>query len=113
MALDPIHRDFGRRVRAARRTKGMSQEALADAVHMSPETISNVERGATTTRLVTIVSIAEALGVDVAALFGDPPAPARDHPLVEEIVGLLAGRDPEILRAVLDQATILIRAASR
>jgi transcriptional regulator with XRE-family HTH domain len=106
MAKQDLHREIGRRVRASRQAAGISQEELASRIEMSVETVSNIERGVAPTRVATLAEIAAALGVELAALVGDPLPAKREHPLVEELVQLLAGAEPRVLQAVLDQARI-------
>ena len=96
-----------------RQMRGLTQEALAEAIERSVETVSNIERGETSTRLSTAIRLAEALGVELVALFGDPLPPKREHPLIEEMIALLAGKDPATLQAVLDQARILVNLTTR
>jgi len=103
--IDP---QFGRRVKALRRTEGLSQEQLAEAIDRTVETVSNIERGKTSTGLDVVYAIAKALKVEPALLFGEPLPPKREHPVIEELVELLAGADAELLGAVLDQAKIMV-----
>jgi transcriptional regulator with XRE-family HTH domain len=56
-------------VRNARRAKGITQGALADAADLSQDMISRIERCKTSASLETIEQIAEALGVPVDELF--------------------------------------------
>ena len=53
--------DFGRRVRALREARGLSQEALADAAGLHRTHISLIERGQRSVRLETVVKLAIAL----------------------------------------------------
>lgn len=80
MARDPerdraIAATFGQRVRAVRREKGMTQEQLAEAAGLHPTFVSNVERAYRVPSLVTVVVLAEGLGVPAAELLPSPPAP--------------------------------------
>ena len=60
---------FGRRVRALRTEKQLSQEALATACDLDRTYIGGVERGERNVSLVNIQKIASALGVPVRELF--------------------------------------------
>jgi transcriptional regulator with XRE-family HTH domain len=113
MPQDDSHKQFGRRVKSWRQARGFSQEQLAEAIERSVETVSNIERGQASTGIATAFRIAQVLDIEPALLFGDPLSPKRDHPLIEALVTLLAGRDPSVIQAVLDQATILIQATER
>lgn len=53
--------DFGRRVRALREERGLSQEALADAAGLHRTHISLIERGQRSVRLETVARLARAL----------------------------------------------------
>ena len=58
------------KVREARTAAGLSQAALAEAAHLSNETISRIERGAYDASLTSMVALADALGVSVDFLLG-------------------------------------------
>ena len=60
----------GSRVRRLRKLRGFSQEVLAELVHVSPETISNVERAQHPPTLATLERILKALDVTAAEFFG-------------------------------------------
>ena len=108
-----IEREFGGRVRRFRRGRGLSQHELAEMIDKSIDTVSNIERGNTFVRPATILALAKALDVGISDLFGDPPPPQRDHPLVAELVALLSGRDDDEILAVIDQARTLLRLSRR
>lgn len=64
-------------IRRLRKERGWSQETLAFEAGLHATEISRLERGLREPRLGTIASVAEALGVTVAALIvAPPPAPA-------------------------------------
>jgi transcriptional regulator with XRE-family HTH domain len=63
---DPRREDLrrlGERVREQRRQKGMTQEALAEALDLSVAYVSLIERGGRNPPYTTVVAIARALGV--------------------------------------------------
>ncbi|MBX3095070.1 MAG: helix-turn-helix transcriptional regulator [Cryobacterium sp.] len=60
---------FGRRVRAARLERGLSQEALAHAAGLDRSYVGQVERGERNVTLDNIYRLAGALKVHVAQLF--------------------------------------------
>jgi transcriptional regulator with XRE-family HTH domain len=60
---------FGKRVRFLRRTRDLTQEALADNTGLSAEYISRIERGLTSPSFESIVILARALEVDPQSLF--------------------------------------------
>lgn len=79
MPTDAAH-DFyaalGLRVRARRSVLGLTQYDLADAIHISRDSIANLETGRRPTRAHTLAAIATALGCEVADLM--PGAPISD-----------------------------------
>jgi len=56
-------------LRELREAAGLSQRQLADAVGLTDQTISNIERGARTPSVETALSIARVLGVSVERVF--------------------------------------------
>lgn len=62
-------------IRAVRKSKGISQEQLAEALNVTQTAISKWERGETKPRYDMLQRIAEVLGVSVAYLTGDTPIP--------------------------------------
>lgn len=61
---------FGANVRNHRKAKGLTQEALAERVDVSMETIGKIERGAAAPTFATAQKIANALDIQATALFG-------------------------------------------
>lgn len=60
--------DFGERVRAHRKERGLTIEQLAEAADLSNNHVSEIERAKSNPRLDTIGAIAEALGLSTRAL---------------------------------------------
>ncbi len=67
--MSPLTNFVGSRVRRLRKLRGFSQEALAELVHVSPETISNIERAHHPPTLATLERILKALDVTAAEFF--------------------------------------------
>lgn len=61
---------FGRRVRELRLERGWSQEELAHRSGLHPTYVGGVERGERNPAVVSIMKLAEGLGVKPAQLFG-------------------------------------------
>ena len=62
---------FGNRLRSLRQALGLSQEQLAERIDVSPETISNLERGVHSPNFGRLENIARGLEVDIPELFRD------------------------------------------
>lgn len=60
---------FGARVAAVRKSRGYTQQELAEEINMSVVAIAYIETGKRWARLGTLTKIANALQVDVADLF--------------------------------------------
>jgi transcriptional regulator with XRE-family HTH domain len=64
-----LEKKFGQNVRHWRKKRGLSQEDLADKARLHPTYVSGIETGYRNPTVKIIGRIAEALGVDPAALF--------------------------------------------
>lgn len=87
-----MKRFFGLRVQSLRRRKSMTQQQLADDIGKSLDTVSNIERGFSSTRIETASHIADVLGVTLAELFDFGPPVAGDkekRKAVERLVRLV------------------------
>jgi transcriptional regulator with XRE-family HTH domain len=82
-----MYREFGRRLRIARRRARLSQEALAKSVGLARTSITNIEKGRQPFTLHTAYDLAKELGVRVTELIPEHPAanaesaviPAKDR----------------------------------
>ncbi|PRQ02028.1 helix-turn-helix domain-containing protein [Enhygromyxa salina] len=93
-------RQISRRLVDRRRTLGMTQEALADAAGLSPETIRRLERGRRQSNLFTFCKVAEALQTTPSVLLAEK--------FSEETVELVLG----LPDAEQEIATVMLRALS-
>jgi transcriptional regulator with XRE-family HTH domain len=59
----------GARLRAARREKGLSQEALAHAAGLDRSYVSGLERGEFNVSVMALAKLARAAGLRLAVLF--------------------------------------------
>jgi transcriptional regulator with XRE-family HTH domain len=64
-------RRLGERVREHRRTRGLTQEALAEALELSVAYVSLIERGGRNPPYTTVVAIARALGIPTARIVAE------------------------------------------
>ena len=73
-----VCRDLGHRIIELRRTNGLTQEQLAERLHVDARELRRIEAGGNTT-VQTLVRIARAFGVGVPELFVAPKTrSARD-----------------------------------
>ncbi|MFL5271300.1 MAG: helix-turn-helix domain-containing protein [Anaeromyxobacteraceae bacterium] len=63
-----VLRRLGENVRARRRDRGLTQEALAQALDLSVAYVSLIERGRRNPPYTTVIAVAKALGVTVSKL---------------------------------------------
>ena len=68
---------FGLAVRDVRRAAGITQQELGDKLGITNVAISQIETARHAPALARVVEIADALGVGLGVLFGDPLAVAE------------------------------------
>ena len=93
----------GRRIKAAREVKHMTQEKLAETIDLSTDHISVIERGVKVPRLDTFVAIANALEVSADDLLIDVVDHAAQHQiseLGEDLASVPVEQQRRILNAV-------------
>ena len=94
-----VQQRLGRRIRDARRRHILTQEELAERCHLTPKSISEIERGRVNVPLQTLWSIAKELDVTLSELtFGIDVTIPRE---VKTLEGLFAGRTREDLLALV------------
>ena len=71
MTRDEALKTLGRRIAELRREKGMTQEALAEAMGVSRNHVADIELGARNTGVWSLLLICRALALPPAALFAD------------------------------------------
>ncbi len=115
MTSRELKRLFGLRVQALRRRRGLTQEELAEAIGKSVDTVSNIERGFSSTRIETALMIADAVGVSLAELFElQERAYEKDRErrnAIERVVDMLDEQDEKSIQAVGDMITIILKTA--
>lgn len=90
----------GERVRAARLQRGWSQEQLAEALGVTPETVSRYETGSLPLSLSGLHRVADVLGVEAVALFGTSSRKSREPE--QEMLSRWRLLDADGQRLVLD-----------
>lgn len=66
---EELRTQFGRRLRAIRRSRDVTQEKLAEYCDLSPEYISHIERGRASPSFDVIAGLSDELDVDPQSLF--------------------------------------------
>jgi transcriptional regulator with XRE-family HTH domain len=91
---------LGLRVRELRRSLGISQATLGDAVGLTFQQIQKYERGSNRISFSRLVEIAHALGCRAEDLIGDLDDASQPSPLIRQDTGDLRARGaPDLLRA--------------
>lgn len=66
-----IYLDFGRRLKAARKSNKVTQNDLAERVGLSRTSITNIERGRQQVSLHVFLSLSKAVGIEPVRLLPD------------------------------------------
>ena len=77
-AFRPIDRHVGRRIRARRNERGLSQNRLAETIGVTFQQVQKYERGANRVVASRLYDLAVALDVPVDYFFEDAPAEALE-----------------------------------
>jgi transcriptional regulator with XRE-family HTH domain len=93
-ALD-IKRVVGTNIRAARRTRGLTQFQLAERSGLSADFIGKVERGTTSPSIESLKAIATALNLPLGDFFAGESESGPTQEAILELIGLYQGRDEE------------------
>ena len=79
--------NIGKNIRLLRSAQNMTQDQLAEALHMTRQTVSNYETGKSQPDIDTIVRLAEALQTDPNALiYGIPTPPERKREILHAVI---------------------------
>ena len=82
-------RDISKNIRALRTAKGLTQEELAAALHVTRQTVSNYENGRSRPDIDMVLRIAQALETDANdVLYGPPVPPDRRRERRRILLGL-------------------------
>lgn len=68
-------RDIGKNIKSIRQAKGMTQDAIAEALFVTRQTVSNYENGRSRPDLDTLLRISKVLETDVNTIIYGPPIP--------------------------------------
>lgn len=104
MAID--YKVIGKRVKRARKNKGLTQEKLAELIDISVPHMSNIETGKAKFSLLILTGLVEALDVTAdMLLFGRVGEKDKMYSLVlEEVDEMLAGCSEVQVQLIVDAA---------
>ena len=106
-----LKQEIGSRLKAARKMRGMTQAALAEAIDMSFETVSILERGKTAPNFNTLNDIATALDVELKFFFDYEPnntSKLRSR-LISKLSATTLEVDDDKLALIADLAKVVAR----
>lgn len=98
---------IGRRIKQARRNRGMTQERLAEALSVSVGYISQLERGVTKINLDTLAAIAARLDCELSELVTGVSV-LQDRYLERELAQLVDRMDGRQRKLLLEIAHLLL-----
>ena len=76
---------IGERIKSIRESKGMTQNTLADMIHVSPSYISRIENSSSNLSIAYVCTIADALGVTPQDILRDIFIPSDSVTTSEKI----------------------------
>jgi transcriptional regulator with XRE-family HTH domain len=103
--------NLGRRIRKLRKDRSLSQEALAEKIDMSTDTVSNIERATASTTIDTLEKIAAVFKLDMGELFQFQSLPSEDKAKIaafDEMFDLLKNEHVDILNFATAQTKFII-----
>lgn len=89
-------RDIGKNIKSIRTSRAMTQDALAEALFVTRQTVSHYETGRSRPDIDMLVKIAEVLGTDVNTVIYGTPIPEKKkqalrHLMIASLVLLISG----------------------
>lgn len=88
--------EIGKKIKALRIQKGLTQEELADRAELTKGFISQVERDLTSPSIATLIDILQCLGTDLKTFFND----SEDKQVVFSSADFFEKRDSELKNTV-------------
>ncbi|MDL2253663.1 helix-turn-helix domain-containing protein [Ruminococcaceae bacterium OttesenSCG-928-I18] len=99
---------IGSRIQAIRKEKNRRQKDVAEAVGLTDQYISKIERGDTSVTLSTISDIADYLGVDIGALIAGTNTGAPDY-CKYDLFEIMEKASPKQREAICAHARIVLK----
>ena len=100
------YRLLGKRIREERLRLGLTQEHLAEDIHISTAYLGQIERGERSVTLDKLVTLAKRLGVTVDFLLSDYITPSEDSS-INRLYQLMHGRTAEELDLAINIIKLL------
>ncbi len=100
--MNELYAAIGRRIRATRHARGLTQAALAEAVDVEEPTIRALEAGRRGPSIETLVAVARALDVHAGVLLDDAPPAQGDDEAARIVAGLSPSWRSFALRTLRD-----------
>lgn len=104
--LRQVRRQFGENFRELRRSRSLSQDALAGRAGVSVDVVRRIELGTGSPSLDTLARLARGLDVTLHTVFTTYQRGERD--LVAELTDHLAKRPPKVTRRILQLARAVL-----
>ena len=108
-----LHKRLGSRIRELRHATGLSQAQVAEAVGVSNEHMSRVERGVKGLSLENLERLCGVLNCEMKTLFDFGLSSDSRTVRAEALVGVLANADDETFDLVHDIVMAVLRAKKR
>lgn len=102
MRMETIAKRIGKRVKELRRPTELTQENLAQRLHMNVGSIGRIERGLASPAIETIEAIARVFEIDLAVFFTFPTEKGEQTRLDIEILSKLKELSQEDKKAIKD-----------
>jgi len=106
--MKDLLRRLGGRIKEIRKARGMTQEALAERIEMSPQYLSRIEGGHQSPSVEMLAKLADTLEVELWEFF-DFGQPGTVKELRETIRKVAQGADEEQLRLALKVFRAVVR----
>lgn len=103
-----FNNEIGARVRAQREYMGLTREKLCETVNISPQFLSEIERGTKGASAETLYKLCIGLGISADYVLMGRESGAD----TTKIAATLATLDPEALKLAEDMLKLFVRAAS-
>lgn len=101
-------KQIGRRIKELRKSKGLSQEKLAEKADTSPNYLSRMERGTENPTLDMLIKLSNALEVEMWEMF-DFGREAGDKEVKDAVCSFAKSTSPEKLRLALKIIRAVVR----